>query len=66
MKLGNLIDALKSMMNLSSKAEMCICDEVGNDLWKGRLAKFDNKSWFVREIVMWYFFGCDEFSYNFG
>ena len=43
------------MMNLSSKAEMCICDEAGNDLWKGRLAKFDNKSWFVREIVMWYF-----------
>ena len=49
MKLGNLIDALKSMMNLSSKAEMCICDEAGNDLWKGRLAKFDNKSWLIGE-----------------
>lgn len=55
MKLENLIDALKSMMNLSSKTEMRICDEAGNDLWKGRLAKFDNKSWFGREIVMWYF-----------
>ena len=55
MKLENLIDALDSMMNLSSKAEMCICDEAGNDLWKGCLTKFDNKSWFVREIVMWYF-----------
>lgn len=54
MKLGNLIDALDSMMNLSSKAEMCICDEEGNDLWKGCLAKFDKKSWLVREIVMWY------------
>lgn len=54
MKLGNLIDALDLMMNLSSKAEMCICDEVGNDLWKGCLAKFDKKSWLVREIVMWY------------
>lgn len=27
MKLENLIDALDSMMNLSSKAEICICDE---------------------------------------
>lgn len=35
MKLENLIDALDSMMNLSSKAEICICDEAGNDLWKG-------------------------------
>lgn len=24
------------------------------DLWKGCLAKFDKKSWLVREIVMWY------------
>lgn len=24
-------------MKLSSKAEMCICDEAGNDLWKGRV-----------------------------
>lgn len=55
MKLENLIDALDSMMNLSSKAEMCICDEAGNDLWKGCIAKFDNKSLFVREIVTWYF-----------
>ena len=55
MKLENLIDALDSMMNLSSKTEMCICDGAGNDLWKGCLTKFDNKSWFVREIVMWYF-----------
>lgn len=55
MKLENLIDALDSMMNLSSKAEICICDEVGNDLWKGYLVKFDKKSWLVREIVMWYF-----------
>lgn len=30
-----LFDALDSMMNLSSKAEICICDEAGNDLWKG-------------------------------
>lgn len=51
MKLENLIDALDSMMNLSSKTEMRICD----DLWKGCLTKFDNKSLFVREIVMWYF-----------
>lgn len=43
------------MMNLSSKAEICICDEAGNDLWKGDLTKFDKKSWLVREIVMWYF-----------
>lgn len=55
MKLENLIDALDSMMNLSSKAEICICDEAGNDLWKGDLTKFDKKSWLVREIVMWYF-----------
>lgn len=55
MKLENLIDALDSMMNLSSKAEMCICDGAGNDLWKGCIAKFDKKSWFVREIVTWYF-----------
>ena len=55
MKLENLIDALDSMMDLSSKAEMCICDEAGNDLWKGCLAKFDKKYWLVREIVMWYF-----------
>lgn len=55
MKLENLIDALDSMMNLSSKAEICICDEAGNDLWKGALTKFDKKSWLVREIVMWYF-----------
>jgi hypothetical protein len=54
MKLENLIDALDSMMNLSIKAEMCICDEAGNDLWKGCLTKFDKKSWLVREIVMWY------------
>lgn len=55
MKLENLIDALDSMMNLSSKAEMCIYNKAGNDLWKGCLAKFDKKSWLVREIVMWYF-----------
>lgn len=36
MKLGNLIDALNSMLNFSSDAEMCICDTEGNDLWKGR------------------------------
>lgn len=49
MKLKNLIDALDSMMNLSSKAEMCICDEAGNDLWKGCLAKFDkNLGLFVK------------------
>lgn len=35
MKLENLIDALDSMMNLSSKAEMCICDEAGNDFMEG-------------------------------
>lgn len=42
MKLGNLIDALNSMMNLSSKAEICICDEAGNDLWKGGVTEYDS------------------------
>lgn len=53
MKLGNLIEALDSMMNLGADSIMSIIDEAGNEMWKGRLGEFDKTVWFSRDIIMW-------------
>ena len=53
MKLENLIEALVSMMNIGGDSRLNIVDAAGNDLWRGRLARFDKKSWFNREIALW-------------
>lgn len=53
MKLGNLIDALESMMNLEADSIISIIDEAGNEIWKGSLGEFDKMCWFSRDIIMW-------------
>lgn len=53
MKLGNLIDALDSMMNLGADSIMSIIDEAGNEIWEGSLGEFDKMFWFSRDIIMW-------------
>lgn len=55
MKLENLIDALDSMMNLSGDSTLRFVDNAGNDVWRGRLADFDRKSWLNRDIVAWHY-----------
>lgn len=53
MKLGNLIDALNSMMNLEADSIISIIDEAGNEIWEGSLGELDKMFWFSRDIIMW-------------
>lgn len=53
MKLGNLIEALDSMMNLEADSIISIIDEAGNEIWEGSLGEFDKMFWFSRDFIMW-------------